>query len=193
MSVNARHKGIGTIAALSALLLSLAVAACSGSENSHEPATRTGQLRIRGEGVERFRKPGGDNSLQGYGHEASRADLARAARAVHGYLVAWVEEDWPSACSLGSSELHQVLERASELSPETRGQGCVKTIREVASGEPPLAKTAYEATDMKAEGLRQEGNFGYLFFYLGKTAYQQEVFREDGRWGVKAPLPSPVE
>jgi len=186
-------KGAGwLITVASSALLSVAVVACGSSAGSSQSRVATGPLRVSAHGAAVFRAPNTDNSLEEFGHEASRAELEHAAAAVHAYLAAWVEEDWSAACALGSSELHRVLERASELSPTTRRQGCIETIGEVAGGEPPLAKTSYEATNMDAESLREDGNFGYLFFYLGKRGYQQEVFREHGAWGVKAPLPSPL-
>jgi hypothetical protein len=38
---------------------------------------------------------------------------------------------------------------------------------------------------MDAEGPREEGNFGYLFFYLGKKELPAGGLPEDGRWRVK--------
>jgi hypothetical protein len=176
--------------AVSLLTVALAFTALACGASNGAPGIATGPLRVTGGGASRFREASADNSLEEYGHEASRAELERAARAVHAYLDAWVTKDWDAACSLASSELHRILGSGPGQSRTVNGPRCVAAIAEVASGEPPLGNTPYEATDMDAVGLRREGNVGYLFFFLGRTAYQQEVFSDNGRWGVKAPLPS---
>jgi hypothetical protein len=178
------------VAGFLGILLSLTASACGSSGGPPAAHVATGPLHVAAGGLGRFRKPGADNSLEGFGHEGSGPELEQAAVAVHAYLVAWVEEDWAAACASASSELHRILERPTQPSPKAKRGGCVEAIAEVAGGEPPLGRTLYEATDMEAVALREERSFGYLFFYLGKTGYQQEVFRKDERWEVKAPLPS---
>jgi hypothetical protein len=173
------------------------LAGCGGGsqiEMTAAPQPRFGTLRIGPPGAAQFRARGADNSLEEYGHEARRAEVRQAASDVHGYLMAWVKGNWPQACALGSSKLHKILRGVTELSGRGAPVPCAKAIAAVARGETPLAATKYEATEVDARSLRVEGDYGYLLFYSdGHEPRQQEMFRKDGSWKVKAPLPSSLE
>src|SRR6266487_4686481 len=77
------------VAATAVALLSAALlAACGGASGGSGADIETGPLRVTGGGVGRYRERGADNSIEAYGHEASRAELEQAAAKVHEYLVA---------------------------------------------------------------------------------------------------------
>ena len=177
-------------ASLVAAFLSGAVSACGGSSGSSSTDVPTGPLRVTGGGVGRYRERGADNSIEEYGHEASRAELEQAATNVHAYLVAWVDKDFGVACSLSSKLLKQHLKGVFELSRKSPNQGFAQMLEAVARGEAPLADTPYEATEVDASSLRVEGRTGFLFFSSAGEGHQLEVLREGGTWRNKALLPS---
>lgn len=177
---------------IAALVLTLLCGCGSGSggDSTVAAGVQTGSLRISPGSSAQFRQRGADNSLEEYGEEADRAELAQAANNVHAYLVARAESDWRRACALGSSKLHRILEGVFASTEQPIHRSCAAMIAIVARGGGATGETAYKATHIDARSFRTDGNYGYLFFYSGGGGRQQELFRKGKVWKVKALLPS---
>jgi hypothetical protein len=172
--------------------------ACGGS-NSTTPGIETGPLRVSGGGSGQFRERGADNSVEEYGHEASRSELEQAASEVHAYLVARAEKAWGAACAHSSEALKHRIEGVVEFSTEASGRpartvpkGCAGMMGNLAPGEPPVADTPYKATTLIAGSLRVEGEVGFLFFNVHSEGRKLIVAREGGRWKPAGLLPTPL-
>jgi hypothetical protein len=176
---------------IAALVVPALLCGCgSGGNSTVADGVQTGPLRITPGSSAQFRQHGTDNSLEEYGDETGRAELAQAAANVHAYLVARAGRDWHRACALGSSKLHRILEGVFASTEQSIHRSCAAMIAIVARGGGATGETAYKATRIDARSFRTDGNYGYLFFYSGGGGRQQELFREGGVWKVKALLPS---
>jgi len=150
--------------ALIVVLASLLAAGCGGGASGSSGGIETGPLRVSATGIAPFRERGRDNSIEEYGHEASRAELEQAATLVHEYLVARVSKDWARACALSAPFLRQHIRVIYELVHPQKPRSCGEMLKTLAPGEPPIADTTREATEVDAGSLQIEGDTGFLFF-----------------------------
>lgn len=174
----------------SLLLAALLLLGCGGGGGeSSEPRIQTGPLRISDRGIKSYREHDADNSIEEYGREASRAELEQAATTVHEYLVARVSKDWVGACSLSSAFLRRHI---YELMKPRKPTTCAKLFKELAPGEPPIAGTTREATEVDADSLRVDGDTGFLFFNAKTDGHKLIVVRDGGAWKPAGLLPTPL-
>ncbi len=176
---------------LAALLaVNLPIACGSGkpaSESGRTAGIDIGPLRTPAGGSAQFRRvPGGGNGTEQYGHESDSANLKEAASAVHGYLVARAKRDWKVACSYVARAVVEELRGFTSASPKS----CPKMMASIAVGEPRIADTAYEATEVIAGSFRVKGSYGYLFFNPRTNAAKMLMFREGREWKVDGLLPT---
>jgi hypothetical protein len=148
-------------------------------------------VRVSGGGSGQFRTPGGDNSIQSFGEESDESELERAALALHGFLVARAEEDWPGACShLAGSTVGQ-LEQFVAKSQQLKGKGCAGILAALTS--PLLRAERRESTVVDAGSLRIEGERAFLIYYgAGKAVYTIAMIEEGADWKVAALAPVPL-
>lgn len=173
------------------LLIATFLVACgNGSPDATSSAAETGPLRIVGGGTAPFRERGADNSIEEYGHEASRAELQQAAATVHEYLIARVRKDWRAACSLSSRSLRHRIRDVFELAQPHQAQSCPEMLAVLAPGEPPIAPTTYEATKVEAGSLRVESRTGFLFFNADSNGSKLIVARDGDLWKPAGFLPT---
>lgn len=137
-------------------------------------------------GAAGFEVKGGDNSIQEFGGEASAADFAAAATALHGYLDARAAGAWRDACSFVSPA---VIASFAQLGGG--GGGCPEALAAVSSGIP--SASLREAADAEVGALRAEGGRGFLLFRGAQGVdYFMPMLRDSGRWRVAAIAASPI-
>ncbi len=157
-----------------------------GGESSSSPRdVDTAPLKVSGGGADQYRTPGGDNSVQEFGEEGEEGELEEAATALHDYLVARAEEDWPTACANLAGTVLGQLDTLASRSDDLKGQGCAKTLEGLT---PPLPAAARrESTIVDAGSLRLEGERAFLIFRGAEgVAYAILMEQEDGAWKVGA-------
>ena len=136
-----------------------------------------------GGGAAQFQVEGGDNSIQGFGEEASSSERSAAAAVLHEYLDAVVRGDWESACG--------------DLSAEVASFDEVRGSRAVERGGCPVALPLYwpgrhqagspDVAEADVGSFRVQGARGYLLFYgPGNVPLQIPMAREGGDWKVDA-------
>ncbi|HXS33721.1 MAG TPA: hypothetical protein VN758_08120 [Solirubrobacterales bacterium] len=167
-----------------AILAAALLTACGGGTNSSSSSSETGPLRITGGGSGQFRERGADNSIEEYGHEASRSELEQAASDVHSYLVARVEEDWTQACTYFSKDFRKQLEEEAPHSEQVAGKGCAATVDAYLSPVPRSER--YESSKVEAGSLRVKGDTGFIFFNAAAPDGGHKLYmaREDGSWRI---------
>jgi len=163
---------------------------CGSTEETSK--AEVGPLRVSGGGIGQFREAGADNSIEQYGHEASREEMKQAAKVVHGYLVARVDSDWRVACSFASEELKERVRKILEFAEKAANPDCPHAMAALAQGEPPVADTRYRSTVVNAGSLRVKGDYGFLFFNAGEEGRKLIMTRQIGRWKVGGLLPTPL-
>lgn len=152
-----------------------------------EAEPRVRPLEIVGGGSAQFRVKGDDdNSIQGYGHEAGRAELRRAAVAVHGYYAALARERWTDACGHLAPA---TAAGATRLAASTRARGCAAAL--AALFGPVTPAEGREATAVDAVSLRRRGNHGF-FLYRGAGGKPYFISLEllHGKWAVSSLSPT---
>ncbi|HEY8082742.1 MAG TPA: hypothetical protein VIE64_04180 [Solirubrobacterales bacterium] len=175
------------IAVLVAAVLAIGFAACGNDDATSD--SEVAVLKVSGGGSAQFREPGGDNSVQNFGREASKAELTQAATVLHSYLVARAEKDWESACSYLSEGKVRELEQLAAQSSKLEGKGCAATLGALAIGIPQAASVA--ATEVDAASLRVGGKMTFLLYHgAHNTDYFALMTNEDGAWKVDDTSPA---
>jgi hypothetical protein len=178
----------------------------SGSKGSQDNGSQSGQsnetgnspksvetapLEVSGGGSAQYRTKGGDNSVQEFGEEGDEAELEQAATALHDYLVARAEEDWPAACSHLARTVTDQLGELAARSDQLKGKDCAAILGALT---PPLpASVRHESTIVDAGSLRLEDERAFLI-YRGaeETDYAVVMEQEDGAWKVGALAATPI-
>jgi hypothetical protein len=141
------------------------------------------------EGSASFRTPGGDNSIQGFGAEASSAEVDEASRALSSYMEARAEDDWAKQCTLLARAAVAPLEQLGSRSAQFKGAGCA-AILEALLGAGPASTRANTLTNGIAS-LRVEGDRGFALYHgAGGADYFVPMIKEDGEWKVGAIAPN---
>jgi hypothetical protein len=148
----------------------------SGGEVETEP------LEVSGGGSSQYRVKGGDNSVQEFGEESDESELEEAATALHDYLVARAEEDWPAACANLARSVKGQLGVLASRSEKLKDKGCAETLATLTPRLP--ASVRRESTIVDAGSLRVEGDQSFLIYRGADGAtYAVLMVPEDG-WKV---------
>lgn len=152
-----------------------------GSNASVDPAP----LEVSGGGSAQYRTAGADNSIQEFGEEGDESELEEAATALHDYLVARAEEDWPGACANLARTVTDQLDTLASQSGNLEGEDCAGILAVLT---PPLpAAVRRESTVVDAGSLRFEGEQAFLIYRGAEGAeYAIVMADEDGTWKVGA-------
>jgi hypothetical protein len=143
-----------------------------------------------GGGAAEFRVPGGDNSVQEFGGEASRSDLQKATAALQAYLDARVAGEWAKACTYLSRQTAESLEQLGKRSKQKR-PSCGSTMATLSAGVPKAALE--EAAQVEAGALRVEGERAFILYHGARhTDYTTPMAREGGVWKVAALAATPL-
>jgi hypothetical protein len=186
-----KHLSVRAVSLLAAMSL-LAGCGTNGQPSGPTGSDGTGPLRLSGGGIAQFREPGGDNSIEEYGRNGTKAELKQAAATVHAYLVARADRDWSKACTLAGGILRRRVAAIVELTGMAAGRSCAERMGRLARGEPDIAQTRYEATKVDAAAIRVDGDTGFIFFNAGGAGRKLILSREHGRWKVGGLLPTPL-
>jgi len=144
-------------------------------------------------GAGQFHRPGGDNSIQTSGSEASSSELQQAAAALHGYLDASAAGAWRDACSYMASGAAVGLRRFAGNSPQLKDAGCPELLAALSAGTPESTRRL--STEADVASLRVDGDRGSLLF---QGAHNTDYFmlmpmaKEDGEWKVAAVAASAI-
>jgi len=162
----------------------------SGDSSGSGRKVQTAPLKVSGGGSAQYRVKGGDNSIQEFGDESDESELDEAATALHGYLVARAEEDWPAACSDLAKSVKDQLQSLASRSQDLSGEGCPSTLQALTPQLPPAVLR--ESTIVDAGSLRVEGERAFLIYRGAEGAtYTVLMVPEDG-WKVGSLAATPL-
>ncbi len=155
------------------------------------PAAEAAAERDSGGGAERYRVPGGDNSIQTFGEEAGESERHAAAVVLHAFLQTRGKEQWEAVCSYLSASVHDQLRQLAPKVKDLQGDSCEETLAAISL---PLSGAA-QAEFMEADvgSLRVEGDRAFLLYRgVGDTIYAMTMAKEAGAWKVAALTPVPL-
>lgn len=136
-----------------------------------------------GGGAAEFRVPGGDNSIQEFGAEAGRSELAEAAAALHGFLDARVAGEWSKACAYLTKSTIESLEQLAARSKHGH-ESCGAVMKGLSGGVPK--SSLEEAAQADVGALRIEGDRAFLLYHGARnTDYAISMTTEGGAWKVE--------
>lgn len=163
-----------------------------GDESSSSPTSvDTAPLKVSGGGADQYRTEGGDNSIQNFGEESEESELEEAATALHDYLVARADEDWPAACASLARTVTDQLDVLASQSGQLEGKDCAEILGALT---PPLpAAVRRESTVVDAGSLRLEDERAFLIYRGAEdTEYAVVMAEEDGTWKVGSLAATPI-
>ena len=137
-----------------------------------------------GGGAAQFRTPGGDNSIQESGVEATAGERERAAAALHAYLDLRAAHHWAAACEYMAASLIGLLEQAVAISPRpNKPKGCPAVLKAMSKAAPRHLLDELTAVDVGS--LRLNGKRGFLLYHGPEHKdYAMLVAKEAGGWKV---------
>lgn len=147
-----------------AVLASAALVACGSSSSS---------------GSSQFRDQT-DSPLLDFGEESSESEREAAAVAVHGFLLARAEGDWPTACSHLALPMLEKIEHLAISATQLADKSCPSFLGSFTR----LSKREREQSKVVDAGsLRKQGRRGYLIYYgAEKVVYAMPLREEGGEW-----------
>lgn len=183
-----------------ALLPACILAGCGSDSAATSPSTpakvsahseantevETGPLKVNAKGSGSYRIRSHYTSVPSFGAEAGEAELRGAALTQHGYLVARVQKDWPTACSYVSRALVRTL---ASHSAKLSGKSCATILGAVT--KPGPAGSEHELSEVEAESLRAKGGRAFLLYRAATAPYFMPMIDEGGVWKVAALDPTP--
>jgi hypothetical protein len=166
----------------------------SGREGEKAQPQRAGKQRQprqgQAGGAAEFRVPGGDNSVQEFGAEASYAELEEAGAALHGFLDARVVGEWSKACAYLSKPTIEGFEQLAARS-KRKNHSCEAIMGALTEGVPKSALD--EAAQAEVGALRVEGDRAFLLYHGARnTDYTIPMAKEGGAWKVGALAGTPL-
>lgn len=161
------------------LICSALIAACGGGGDS-------GQIqRDTPSGSLAFIKPGKENKLATFGHEASSAEREAASETLDENLRARAVGDYARQCaSLTRKEKEGIRERAPGL---VKGSGCGKELAAEAAKAPKSVRT--NTFPGQIDALRVKGNEAYALYHgTDGNDYSIELRKDGTAWLVASLL-----
>jgi hypothetical protein len=167
-----------------------------GAETTSDSAgSASGRSFTLGSPADVPRSEGGDNSIQDFGSEASRADRAAAGRALADYYEALAKGDTEEACALLTSPTRQGIERTLEQLRTQGGSGnalngCPQalelTVDAGSRGSPSLRLS-------EVLSLRQQEDQAFLIYRAGDgKVYSMPMGLEGADWRVGGVSAAPL-
>jgi hypothetical protein len=159
--------GMRSLLLATAVALALAASGCggggggSGSTTASTTQTATGRTDAGSAagGSAQFRAKGGDNSIQGFGSEASPALRERAAASLHAYFDARVHGDWARACRYISAKV--IAETVASVAGSSLARkGCAAVFAAIYASIP--ARNFADAAVADVGSFRVRGKCGFL-------------------------------
>lgn len=141
------------------------------------------------DGSAAFRTPGGDNSIQSFGDEASAEELEATTAVLAGFMQARAEGDWAGECDYLAKAAVKPLEQLASSSPQFKGGGCAAILATFAAAAPASSRANTMVAGVAS--LRVEGDRGFALYHgANGVDYFVPMSREDGEWKVAALAPS---
>jgi len=132
-----------------------------------------------------FRTPGGDNSIQNYGSEASSSELGEVEDTVTSYLDARAKGEWEKSCQGLAKMAKAPIEQLGEKSPQLKGKSCGAIIALLSSQVPASARKSPLVEGIAS--VRFQGDRGFALFHgPGGARFFIPVVKEGGEWKVGA-------
>lgn len=153
----------------------------TGDANAERPPTPSHE--DSGGGTEQFRVPGGDNSVQEFGSEASSSEFEEAAAALHAFLDARAASDWATACEYLATDVVASLEQLTAGSQRQGDASCPQLLRNLSGSATERARK--EAAIADVGSIRVEGETGFALYHGARGVdYAISMTREDDGWKV---------
>jgi hypothetical protein len=174
-----------------ALVLAIALASGCGSSESSTVAEKAGKPQlypwVKGPGRE-FLIRGGDNAVQTFGREATKAEREQASEVIQAWMKARAAQNWAKDCSYFSKGYIRALvtEDAQQVT-----HGKVKTCPQALAYFGHQASGSYKNTlTGPIDSLRVGEGHGYAQYH-GNDGHDWVigVEREDGKWWVAIASP----
>jgi hypothetical protein len=178
------------------LLLLVGLAACAaagtGCGGSEATGTIVKQERLypwlKGPSRE-FLIRGGDNAVQTFGREGSKAEREQASEVIQGWMKARAAQNWKKDCSyFARAYIHELVDE--DATKVTHGR--VKTCPQALAYFGHLASGSNYKNNLSGpiDSLRVEEGHGYAQYH-GNDGHDWVVgvFREHGRWLVSGAAP----
>jgi hypothetical protein len=169
-----------TLAATAVLALAPALAGCGGGGSG---SSGGGDRPTNALGVPLT--PGGDNTIQAYGHEAGAAQRRQVAATLKEYVAARRSDDWKRACALMSPELLGDLAVIAGKSSRLEGKPCA-TIAALVDANLPRQSNPTPPDDATPElvSLRVKGADAIAIYTARDRFYYLPFDLDHGRWEV---------
>lgn len=180
--MNRRNPAAGL--ALAALSLLLALVGCgSGSEGSIATGETNAPMRQKS-GPSAH---GGEESIEGFGDEATGSRRNALLGTFHAYLSALAARRYGPACAHLSGTVHHSL---SQLSSQGRGgHSCAATLAHLL--RPTAAAVARAQASGRIAKVRVRGNLAFVVFHApGANLYQLSLVRGGDGWKASVATPS---
>jgi hypothetical protein len=168
----------------------------SGSSASDERAEADSfvpkQHSDSGGGSAQFKVKGGDNSIQEFGAEGGSAEFAAASAALHNFLDARAEGNWPAACEYMSQGIAKSFEQLASQAKRVKATTCAEILQVLTN---PAAGPALKAEAEKVDvgSLRTEGERSFVIYTgLEGTTFAMPMANEDGAWKVASLAGTPL-
>lgn len=138
-----------------------------------------------------FRIPGGDNSIQSFGAEASAAERDAPSAALEAYMRARAADDGQGQCAHLARAAVQPMEELLSRSPDFEGKGCAAILAALGSRSDPSLRANTMSGPIAS--LRVEGDRAFALYHgRGGTDYFIPMVKEGGEWKV-ATVGGPTE
>jgi hypothetical protein len=186
------------VAAFAAVLLAGTLAACGGNSSTSSTAATTNPSttsettrRIGGLGpndVSReFLTPGGDNSVQIFGEEASPQEVEEISAVLSAYMEARAKGDWTTACRYLFPQGGPPGQRGGPV----KDRRCPARIAKL-EGQLPASARANSMTG-PVDSVRHEGERAYALYHGTHGAdYYIPMLSYYGDWKVVEPAPTKI-
>jgi hypothetical protein len=170
----------------------VAAAGCGGGEATGQTETTAKRERLypwlKGPTRE-FLIRGGDNAVQTFGREASKAEREQASEVIQGWMKARAAQNWKKDCSyFARSYIHQLV--AEDAAKVTHGR--VKTCPQALAYFGHLASGSNYKYNLSGpiDSLRVEEGHGYAQYH-GNDGHDWVVgvYKEEGEWLVSGAAP----
>lgn len=167
-------------------------AGCGGGEATGGAETSAKQERLypwlKGP-TRQFLIRGGDNSVQTFGREATKAEREQASEVIHAWMKARAAQNWAKDCSYFSRKYIRILV-AEDAAKVTKGK--VKNCPQALAYFGHLASGSYKNNlSGPIDSLRVSEGLGYAQYH-GNDGHDWVIGmnREDGKWlvAIAAPL-----
>jgi hypothetical protein len=177
---------VGTTA--SVLLCALLLAACGSGDSSSSPsAASTEEAKTTTESTASKRSENAEESIEGFGSEATGSPRAQLIGAFRAYLGALGEADIASICAGLAARVRESL--ANLAQSKEKKASCESVLPKLLSPSAPTA--ARQQANGKVTRVRVKGDEAFIIFHApGARLYQMTMVRESGRWKASTAIAS---